>query len=149
MAQPPPDVIDVEDMLHALVPMLRIVAGDHILVTCRARAQGHQLLCNVHALETSILSLVLNARDALPNGGRIGISADLVRNHGNCALPPTRPHICVAVHDTGAQAASRVGNFASIRSFVDVSEGLLDIQSADHGHAVLLCLPAIMAAGGV
>ncbi len=32
MTQPHPDAIDVEDMLHALVPMLRLVAGEQILL---------------------------------------------------------------------------------------------------------------------
>ncbi len=148
MAQPLPDAIDIEVLVPALVPMMRVVAGDHILVTCRARALGYQLRCNVHALESSILSLVLNARDTLPDGGHIGISADLVWSHDNGSLPQARPHICVAVHNNGAQAGCQVSDFASVRSFVDVSEGRLDIQSADHGNAVLLYLPAIMAVDG-
>jgi hypothetical protein len=148
MTQLPAHSINVEDMLHAFVPMLRVVAGDQILVTSRARAQGYQLRCNVHALESSILSLLLHARDALPNGGRIRILADPVPSQGNGALPQAGPLICLAVHNNGAQAGSRGGDFASTGSFVDMGEGLLDIQGAADSPTVRLYLPATIATGG-
>src|SRR3546814_10406957 len=64
--------------------------------------------CLVHMdrnqLETCILNIVINARDAMPSGGLLTIKADLVdgvpatRHHG----PARGPHVAISISDTGS-----------------------------------------------
>jgi PAS domain S-box-containing protein len=63
-------------------------------------------------LETSLLNLVINARDAMPDGGRLGIEtgnvtvgADSARHDGNLA---PGDYVCIAVSDSGSGMSEMV-----------------------------------------
>lgn len=160
---PATETVDIDDILHDMIPMLRLSAGEDILVTCRSSVQGHKLDCDVHALEASILNIVLNARDAMPDGGLIAITADLVLSAASAE--PARTHICLTVHDNGCgmpehmveqacdpYVTSKRGGprrglgLASVKTFVDASEGWLKIASKPgEGTSVSLNLPAAAA----
>jgi signal transduction histidine kinase len=63
-------------------------------------------------LETSLLNLVINARDAMPEGGRLGIEtgnvtvgADSARHDGSLA---PGDYVCIAVSDSGSGMSEMV-----------------------------------------
>jgi two-component system, cell cycle sensor histidine kinase and response regulator CckA len=56
-------------------------------------------------LEQAIMNLAVNARDAMPDGGRLSLETDLIRldaaeARGRPNLPPG-PYVCLTVRDTG------------------------------------------------
>jgi two-component system, cell cycle sensor histidine kinase and response regulator CckA len=100
-----PEVITLESVVNSVEPMLRRLIGEDIqLVTLMPQA-----LWPVHAdpvqLEEVLLNLALNARDAMPMGGRLTIETanvvlddEFARTH-----PGARPgrYAMMAVRDTG------------------------------------------------
>jgi CheY-like chemotaxis protein len=51
-------------------------------------------------LELALLNLAVNARDAMPDGGRLGIRADEAASNENTRLPPGR-YVRICVEDNG------------------------------------------------
>lgn len=92
--------IDLAEVPHAMAPLLeRLISHRHAL-----RVSAPHGLVTVVAdpgrLELALMNLVVNARDAMPDGGGIAIVLDLVP----AALRPdeTRPRLArLAVRDTG------------------------------------------------
>ena len=101
--QQPMDVAVLEPgaVLHGMDRMLRRLIGEDIDLTVRADDQlGRVRLAPSH-LEQVIVNLVVNAREAMPDGGRLTIettAADVDASHES--VPPGR-YVMVAVTDTG------------------------------------------------
>ncbi|HEU4760891.1 MAG TPA: response regulator [Gemmatimonadales bacterium] len=103
-----PRTVDLNAVIRELLPMLqRSVTEEHQLVTHLSPEP-----CCCHAdpgqLEQVLLNLVLNARDAMPEGGRITIQTTRQRFDDSYALRhpdlslPLGDFVMMAVSDTGA-----------------------------------------------
>lgn len=57
-------------------------------------------LADANQVELALLNLVVNARDAMPNGGTVTIRAEAARAAGEADLAPGE-YVCVSVSDTG------------------------------------------------
>ncbi len=114
-------------------------------------------------MENALLNLVINARDAMPEGGTITISSEDVSaptGQGSSNLPPG-DYVCIAVRDTGqgmdADTAARAFDpffttkppgqgsglgLSMIHGFVHQSGGQAHIESTPgHGTVIYLYLP--------
>jgi signal transduction histidine kinase/CheY-like chemotaxis protein len=67
--------VDFAAMLDNLVVLIRRVIGENISVTTHADADLWQILADPVQVEQSIVNLAINARDAMPNGGTLQITA--------------------------------------------------------------------------
>jgi two-component system cell cycle sensor histidine kinase/response regulator CckA len=100
-----PKVLDVNDLLRGMDKMLqRIIGEDVVLVSVPERALG-RVRVDPGSIEQVVMNLVVNARDAMPTGGKLTIeTANVVldeayaRDHVG-SLPG--PHVMLAVSDTG------------------------------------------------
>jgi CheY-like chemotaxis protein len=97
--------VDLNQLVADLLKMLRRLIGEHINVDF---VPGHQLgnvRANRSQLEQVLLNLCVNARDAMPQGGRLTIELENVFfNSGYCeAHPWARPgrYVLMSVTDTG------------------------------------------------
>jgi PAS domain S-box-containing protein len=100
-----PEPVEVNVQIRAIEPLLRQAVGE--TVRLHFELSPHLRLCqaDVAQLETGILNLAINARDAMPNGGRLVIStsnatltaAALAQNSD--AAPGQ--FVAVSVEDTG------------------------------------------------
>ncbi len=97
--------VDLNQLVADLLKMVRRLIGEHINVDF---VPGHQLgnvRANRSQLEQVLLNLCVNARDAMPQGGRLTIELENVLfNSGYCeAHPWARPgrYVLMSVTDTG------------------------------------------------
>src|SRR5512133_1895221 len=65
--------IDLVSAVGAMIDMLRRLLGSHIQVHWEPRVSSAMILGNMAQLEQVIMNLCINARDAMPSGGRLTI----------------------------------------------------------------------------
>ncbi len=100
-----PAPIDLSATLPELVPLLRRTLGETIEVRFVDSAGLWPAMADSAQLESAVLNLALNARDAMPGGGRLTIELankvldeDYARSHAEVA---PGDYVMVAVSDTG------------------------------------------------
>jgi len=151
----------VNDVVASTENLLRRLVGEQIeLVTVLGAGLG-KVLADQAQLRQVLLNLVLNARDAMPHGGRITVRTRATEFPGD-----GQPFISLSVEDTGCgmDAATRARLFepffttkppghgtglglATVRRIVDESRGVIQVHSEPgRGTRIEAFLPAISAA---
>jgi len=107
-----PIVLDLNDIVASMDNMLRRLVGEHIAMQTDLRAGLHRVRADRGQMEQVVLNLVLNARDAMPGGGRMTIlttnvhlDAGIVSTY--LAAPPGH-YAMVEVRDEGEGMAPDV-----------------------------------------
>ncbi len=145
-------VVDLGATLDSLLPMLRRAVGDHVTLEAShdvdARVEGDPV-----QLEMLLLNLAVNARDAMPNGGRLHITIEVTdatdRLPERARAAPPAPHVCLTVKDEGEgmEASLRDRIFepfftskpegqgtglglATVASIVEQMDGVIWVESA-------------------
>ena len=100
-----PIVLDLNDIVISMDNMLRRLVGEHIAMQADLSAGLHWVRADRGQMEQVILNLVLNARDAMPGGGRMTIqTANVHLDVGvvstYLAAPPGH-YVMVEVRDEG------------------------------------------------
>ncbi len=98
-----PVVCDANSMVRGLDRLLRRLIGENIELTTRLGADVRSTRADVAQLEQVLLNLVSNARDAMPNGGKLTI--ETVRlgapERDRLGLDASRDWMALRVTDTG------------------------------------------------
>ena len=98
-------VLDLNELVATLLKMLGRLIGEHITVQFN-RCEGLPAVeADPGMIEQVLMNLSLNARDAMPEGGRIDINIEPIqidadRVKGNIQGKPG-PFVCLTVADTG------------------------------------------------
>jgi NO-binding membrane sensor protein with MHYT domain/nitrogen-specific signal transduction histidine kinase/CheY-like chemotaxis protein len=100
-----PMVLDLREVLDEAGRLLRRLIGEHIDVDVQVAPLLSPVLADRAQLIQVVLNLAINARDAMPGGGRLTIEARDVRlsdeyAHAHLGVDPGR-YVEVAVTDTG------------------------------------------------
>jgi two-component system cell cycle sensor histidine kinase/response regulator CckA len=100
-----PDVVSLNEVLNGMEPLLRRTLGENIdLVSLEHPDLGHAEI-DVHQFEQVLMNLAINARAAMPSGGRLTLeTANVELDEEYCRThPEATPGACVmlAVSDTG------------------------------------------------
>lgn len=145
--------VDVAETLHAIEHLIRHTIGPSIELAYDVEPDVGHAQTNAHQLEMAVLNLAANARDAMPEGGRLVVSAG--------AAPTKQPMIEIAVADTGVGMSSETREralepffttkppgqgtglgLAQVFSLARRSKGEVDVQSAPGaGTRVRILLP--------
>ncbi len=157
-----PRPTDVGRLVGSMEDLLRRTTGEAIAFAVSAAADLWPTLCDPHQLENALLNLVINARDAMPDGGRLTIEA---ANVSIAEAAPDGPapgdYVALTVTDTGCGMAPEVAarafdpffttkpmgqgtglGLSMIYGFVRQSEGHVAIESAvGQGTRVRVVLP--------
>lgn len=97
-----PTSLDLTRLIQDLLPMLRRLIGARIEVVDETAPLLHPVLGDRSQMEQVVINLVLNARDAMPNGGRVTIRTSDVELGGDTAPSGlNRSHVLLEVSDTG------------------------------------------------
>ena len=101
-----PELLDVRDTMGDLAHLLNRLVGEKISLTLTHDQETKMLRADRRQLEQVIINLVVNARDAMPDGGAIEIEArpvtlaeELVRDR---AMIPPGDYVEIRVKDEGS-----------------------------------------------
>ncbi|MBI5084690.1 MAG: PAS domain S-box protein [Acidobacteria bacterium] len=103
-------VLRLDEIVDGQVSMLRSVLGERVTLTVKHEPDVDPVQADQHQLERVLLNLVMNARDAMPEGGSVGIitSAEEVGSDagGNDNSIPEGRYSVLSVTDTGCSMNS-------------------------------------------
>jgi signal transduction histidine kinase/HAMP domain-containing protein len=162
-----PRATDVNALIVDTARLLRPTLGEQIEIEAMLPDDAWRAMIDPVQLSTAIINLAVNARDAMPNGGKLtletgNVTLDEAYAKANGDVTPG-PYVMIAVSDTGAgiPAAIRdrvfepffttkeVGKgtglgLSMVYGFVKQSHGHIKIYSEEgHGSSIKLYLPRL------
>ena len=100
-----PRVLDLNAVISSMEKMLRRVIGEDIELTTALDPDLWRTMADPGQIEQAIVNLAVNARDAMPRGGRLTLeTANVTLDEKFAAAYATvqpGPHVMLAVSDTG------------------------------------------------
>jgi PAS domain S-box-containing protein len=108
--------LDLNDNLRNAIKMLERLVGEHVQIDFRSQSPIPAIHADSSMLEQIAMNLAVNARDAMPNGGRLSITTSLETIHrAPTPMDPERrdgEYLCLTFRDTGmgmdTQVLSRI-----------------------------------------
>jgi PAS domain S-box-containing protein len=100
-----PRSTDVAVMITSLADLFRGTLGERVTLDIVPEDALWPCLCDPNQLESSLLNLIINARDAMPDGGMLTIKTRNLDQRaggvgGSVELDPGQ-YVCISVRDTG------------------------------------------------
>jgi PAS domain S-box-containing protein len=160
-----PKPVDADKLLRGMEELLRRSIGESIALETVRSGGLWRTRCDPHQLESAILNLAINARDAMPIGGRLTIESSNAAIDADYAAKNRQAtpgqYVCISVTDTGSGMTPDVISRAfepffttkpigqgtglglsMIYGFARQSEGFVNIYSEpNQGTTVRLYLP--------
>ena len=103
-----PRSLDLNHVVRSAEAILRPVLGENVRLTLRLSSEGGVIFADPARVEQILINLVLNARDAMPQGGRVTVETatltldDLsAKRRLDANAPAAGRYVMLAVHDTG------------------------------------------------
>ncbi len=162
-----PRVLDLNRVVAEMRPMLERLVGEDVELRVALDAESGAVHADPHQLEQAVMNLVVNARDAMPDGGKLWIATagvDLDRNYIR-SHPEARAgrYVMLAVSDSGAGmdeetrlrvfepffTTKRAGHgtglgLSTVQGIVAQSGGHVNVYSEPgHGTTFRIYLPAL------
>jgi CheY-like chemotaxis protein len=106
------EALDLNQVVAAMEQMLRRTLGEHIEIEMRLATPLWPALADRAQVESALLNLAINARDAMPGGGKLTIETDNAHLDGDYAgrhaeVAPG-DYVALAVTDTGTGMTTEV-----------------------------------------
>jgi two-component system cell cycle sensor histidine kinase/response regulator CckA len=100
-----PEVLSLPDTLSELSVLLSRLLGEKVKLEVRNGRDLWFIKADLNQFEQVVMNLAVNARDAMPDGGRLTIStqnvkAEQVKEYNYTIMPPT-DYVLIEVTDTG------------------------------------------------
>ena len=114
---PAPKMVDVNQLVNGMNPMLKRLIGEDIELQLTLRPDLGLVKADAGQLEQVVMNLVVNARDAMPNGGVLTIETANIQLDENytsqhlAVKPGTYTLIAVSDNGTGMDEATRARLF--------------------------------------
>lgn len=100
-----PRLLDLNEVVTNLSRMLRRLIGDDVELTMRLSSRTAQVKVDQGQIEQVLMNLAVNARDAMPSGGKLAIETDICDLDESYAIrhKPVRPgrYVKLTIADTG------------------------------------------------
>jgi PAS domain S-box-containing protein len=103
---------DINALVRSLSDLVHRAVNENISVAIETRDGIPAALVDANQLESAILNLVINARDAMPHGGKLTVETSGVElDEAYCEAHPgiaSGPYVVIAVSDTGVGMTSEL-----------------------------------------
>jgi PAS domain S-box-containing protein len=107
-----PQAVKVNQLVSPMEELLRRTMGENIRIELVLSGGLWTTVCDPHQLESGLINLCINARDAMPDGGALTIETsnawlddEYAAQHGD--VQPGQ-YVCISVSDTGVGMAPEV-----------------------------------------
>ncbi len=147
------------DTIVGLKSFLQRLIGENIELTAELDPQLEPIQMDPSQMQQTILNLVLNARDAMPDGGKIVLATSNCKNNGaarastvefsvsdsGCGMDDeTRAHIFEPFFSTKGPGRGNGLGLATVHNIVAQHGGTIQVESVpDHGTRVVVRLPRL------
>ena len=156
-----PSPVDLGQMCRNVAKLLGRTLGERIRIDIKCESQVWHVLADPSQVESSVINLAVNARDAMTEGGTLTIETSNITSHGEDDDVPAGDFVLLSVTDTGVGMTAEVLERAvepffttknlghgtglglsMVYGFVKQSGGHVKIESApNRGTRVRLYLP--------
>ncbi|MBN8875445.1 MAG: PAS domain S-box protein [Rhodospirillales bacterium] len=160
-----PKLVDADALVAGMADLIRRTVGPAVQLDLHLRDGRARVLCDPNELESALLNLCINARDAMPDGGHLIMgTADVTFEAADLAQEQAAQpgdYVMISVTDTGTGMPPDVLERAfepffttkllghgtglglsQVYGFVQQSGGLVRLESVPgHGTTVSICLP--------
>jgi two-component system, cell cycle sensor histidine kinase and response regulator CckA len=108
--------LDINALLDGIRPLVEQIAGSKISIVYSLEPNVPRICCDSSQLEQVMLSFSINARNAMPEGGKITFTAKLVDLDRNSISENEKPgpYVMLAVEDTGSGSLSKTAHSANM-----------------------------------
>jgi PAS domain S-box-containing protein len=159
------EIRNLNRIIMGFEPVLRRAVNSSIEFTIDLDRKAHSAVIDSARLESALLNLVVNARDAMPAGGRITVATRNVSvGHHEAGSLPAGDYVRITVSDTGSGMAPEVVarafepffttkevgkgtglGLSQVYGFIRQSDGEVVIESRpDEGTTIAIYLPAVV-----
>ena len=163
-----PRDLDLNESITSTIKMLRRILGENIQMQLKFSSQPLFIHADAGMIDQVLLNLVVNARDAMPNGGQViietaGVELDEAAVSGSARARPGS-FIRLSVNDNGTGippeilprifdpffTTKDVGKgtglgLATVFGIVEQHQGWIDVESrVGHGTSFRICLPRLV-----
>ena len=123
---------DVDVLIANLLKMLRRLVGESVQIRFTPKADHHWVLADIGMVEQVVMNMVVNARDAMPQGGRVELSVDMIERvpqgdpgEGRPANPVPSDFVRMTIRDqgTGMDEATKRRLFEPFFTTKEVGKG--------------------------
>ncbi|HMP01609.1 MAG TPA: response regulator [Gemmatales bacterium] len=112
-----PRLLELNAIVQDLEKLMRLLLGEHIVIELDLDAQVGQVRADPTQLESVILNMALNARDAMPMGGTLTLRTSISRAPSHADLSPQTP--------ASAREETPLDGY-SVLSVIDTGQGMDD-----------------------
>ncbi len=167
-----PSTVDVGGLLGSLADLLRRTLDQHIRIELEVAAGCPLALADPGQLDSALLNIAINARDAMPGGGALQFRARAAASlpthlpdDGDAPRAPSGGYVAIAIADTGTGMSEAVRDRAfepffttkalgrgtglglsTVYGFARQSRGAVTIDSTlGEGTTITLFIPAVAA----
>ncbi len=141
-----PEALDLSTTIRELLPMIERLLGEDIELQLGIAEPLGTVMMDITSLEQVVVNLLVNARDAMPMGGRLNIQT------GNCQLDEgySRLHADVVPGEYVLLAVSDTGHGMSPEIRQRLFEPFFTTKASGHGTGLGLatCFGIVKQAGG-
>lgn len=107
-----PKIVDASDLIFNMDKMIRRLIGENIELVVIPGENVKTIKVDPVQLEHSIINLVINAKDAMPKGGTLTITTEMVQVDKDNPIPdldlPEGEFVCIAIKDSGVGITGKI-----------------------------------------
>lgn len=145
-----PEVIDLNQSVSGMVGLLRRLIGERVSVRTELHAHAVPVRADRGQFEQVVLNLVLNARDAMPEGGALSISTAahgksarlVIRDTGTGMTDEVKRHLFEPFFTTKNVGKGTGLGLATVYGIVQQAGGTIEVESVlGAGTTFVIALP--------